>query len=52
MSEFGYRGRQLCAEAVPLASVAAAVGTPAYVYASSGMRRTPGASSRPSPGSR
>ena len=38
MSEFGYRDRQLCAEAVPLASIAAAVGTPAYVYASTGMR--------------
>jgi diaminopimelate decarboxylase len=38
MSDFSYRDGQLCAEAVPLAEIAAAVGTPAYVYASTGMR--------------
>ncbi len=38
MSDFGYRDGQLCAEGVPLAEIAAAVGTPAYVYASAGMR--------------
>ncbi|MCE3248872.1 MAG: lysA, partial [Geminicoccaceae bacterium] len=35
---FGYRDGQLHAEAVPLATIAAVVGTPAYVYASAGMR--------------
>jgi diaminopimelate decarboxylase len=38
MSDFGYRDGQLYAEEVPLAEIAAAVGTPAYVYASAGMR--------------
>jgi diaminopimelate decarboxylase len=38
MSDFTYRDGQLCAEDVPLAEIAAAVGTPAYVYASAGMR--------------
>ena len=35
---FSYREGQLHAEAVPLATIAAAVGTPAYVYASASMR--------------
>jgi diaminopimelate decarboxylase len=35
---FSYRECQLHAEAVPLATIAAAVGTPAYVYASASMR--------------
>ena len=38
MSDFGYLDGQLCAEGAPLAEIAAAVGTPAYVYASAGMR--------------
>jgi diaminopimelate decarboxylase len=32
MSPFHYRQHQLCAEAVPLADIARAVGTPCYVY--------------------
>ena len=35
---YAYRDGQLHAEAVPLAAIAAAVGTPAYVYASAGIR--------------
>ena len=35
---FAYRDGQLCAEAVPLGEIAAAVGTPAYVYAAARMR--------------
>ncbi|MGH6943245.1 MAG: diaminopimelate decarboxylase [Geminicoccaceae bacterium] len=35
---FGYRDGELCAEAVPLAEIARAVGTPAYVYAGGAMR--------------
>lgn len=35
---FGYRDGQLHAEQVPLATIAAAAGTPAYVYASAAMR--------------
>ena len=35
---FAYRDGQLCAEAVPLGEIAAAVGTPAYVYASLSLR--------------
>jgi diaminopimelate decarboxylase len=38
MAEFAYRGRQLCAEQVPLAEIARAVGTPTYVYSAAGMR--------------
>jgi diaminopimelate decarboxylase len=38
MSDFAYRDGQLCAEGVALAEIGAAVGTPAYVYASAGMR--------------
>ena len=34
MTAFAYRDGVLCAEAVPLADIAAAVGTPAYVYSS------------------
>ncbi len=34
MTAFSYRDGVLCAEAVPLADIAAAVGTPAYVYSS------------------
>jgi diaminopimelate decarboxylase len=35
---FAYRDGQLCAEEVPLAEIAHAVGTPAYVYSASAMR--------------
>jgi diaminopimelate decarboxylase len=35
---FGYRDGQLCAEEVPLAEIARAVGTPAYVYSAGAMR--------------
>ena len=35
MTAFAYRDGVLCAEAVPLEEIAAAVGTPAYVYSSS-----------------
>jgi len=35
---FAYRGGELYAEEVPLAAIAAAVGTPAYVYAAAPMR--------------
>jgi diaminopimelate decarboxylase len=35
---FAYRDGQLCAEAVPLGEIAAAVGTPAYVYAAVSLR--------------
>lgn len=35
---FAYRDGQLHAEGVPLAEIAAAVGTPAYVYAANAMR--------------
>ena len=38
MSGFGYRSGSLHAEAVPLADIAAAVGTPCYVYSASAMR--------------
>jgi diaminopimelate decarboxylase len=36
---FAYRGGMLCAEAVPLDTIAQAVGTPAYVYSGGGMRQ-------------
>jgi NAD(P)-dependent dehydrogenase (short-subunit alcohol dehydrogenase family) len=39
MDDFSYRNGELRAEGVPLRSIAEAVGTPAYVYAASGMRR-------------
>ena len=39
MEDFAYRDGELCAEGVPLRSIAEAVGTPAYVYAATGMRR-------------
>jgi diaminopimelate decarboxylase len=35
---FSYRNGQLCAENVPLAEIARAVGTPAYVYSAGAMR--------------
>ena len=35
---FAYRDGELCAEAVPLGKLAAAAGTPAYVYSSAGLR--------------
>jgi diaminopimelate decarboxylase len=38
MSGFGYRSGSLHVDAVPLADIAAAVGTPCYVYAGSAMR--------------
>jgi diaminopimelate decarboxylase len=38
LSAFRYRGGALHAEAVPLAEIAAAVGTPCYVYSASAMR--------------
>ena len=38
MSGFGYRSGSLHAETVPLADIAAAVGTPCYVYSASAMR--------------
>jgi diaminopimelate decarboxylase len=34
---FSYRGGELCAEEVPLARIAAAVGTPFYVYSAAGF---------------
>ncbi len=39
MNHFHYRGRSLCAEEVPLAAIAAAVGTPTYVYSSATLNR-------------
>lgn len=39
MDHFCYRGGQLCAEDVPIAAIAAAVGTPFYVYASATLER-------------
>ncbi len=38
MSTFAYRDGVLCAEAVPLDTIARAAGTPAYVYSGAGMR--------------
>jgi len=35
---FAYRGGELCADEVPLKSIAEAVGTPAYVYSGTAMR--------------
>ena len=37
--EFAYRGGELCAEGVPLARIAAAVGTPFYCYSSTAIER-------------
>jgi diaminopimelate decarboxylase len=37
--EFAYRGRELHAESVPLARIAAAVGTPFYCYSSAALER-------------
>ncbi|MDJ0946094.1 MAG: diaminopimelate decarboxylase [Kiloniellales bacterium] len=37
MTAFAYRDGALCAEAVPLEEIAAAVGTPAYVYSSAAV---------------
>ena len=39
MNHFGYRGGQLCCEDVPLAKIAEAVGTPAYVYSTATLER-------------
>lgn len=39
MDHFAYQDGQLLAEEVPLATIAEAVGTPAYVYASATLRR-------------
>ena len=39
MDHFLYRDGQLCAEDVPLAEIAAAVGTPAYVYSAATLTR-------------
>lgn len=39
MDHFAYRDGVLCAEDVPLARIAGAVGTPAYVYASATIER-------------
>lgn len=39
MNHFGYRGGALCCEDVPLAAIASAVGTPAYVYSTATLER-------------
>ncbi len=39
MSEFSYRNGALCAEEVPLADIAAAIGTPFYCYSLAALRR-------------
>lgn len=39
MNQFEYRNNQLCAEAVTLASIAQAVGTPTYVYSRQMLER-------------
>lgn len=39
MNHFEYRGGVLCCEGVPLADIAEAVGTPAYVYSSATLER-------------
>lgn len=39
MNHFDYRGGQLCCESVPLAKIAEAVGTPAYVYSTATLER-------------
>lgn len=39
MNHFEYRGGQLCCEDVPLAAIAEAVGTPAYVYSTATLER-------------
>lgn len=39
MNHFGYRGGVLCCEGVPLSDIAAAVGTPAYVYSTATLER-------------
>lgn len=39
MNHFDYRGGTLCCEDVPLAAIAEAVGTPAYVYSTATLER-------------
>lgn len=39
MNHFEYRGGQLCCENVPLAAIADAIGTPAYVYSTATLER-------------
>jgi diaminopimelate decarboxylase len=39
MNHFEYRGGQLCCEDVPLAKIAEAIGTPAYVYSTATLER-------------
>jgi diaminopimelate decarboxylase len=39
MNHFEYRGGALCCEAVPLTTIAEAVGTPVYVYSSATLER-------------
>ena len=39
MNHFDYRGGQLCCEDVNLADIAAAVGTPAYIYSTATLER-------------
>lgn len=39
MDHFNYQGGELCAEDVPLARIAAAVGTPVYVYSAATLTR-------------
>ena len=39
MNHFEYRGGELCCENVPLAAIADAVGTPAYVYSTATLER-------------
>lgn len=39
MNHFDYRGGSLCCEDVPLADIAAAVGTPVYVYSTATLER-------------
>lgn len=39
MNHFGYRGGELCCEEVPLAAIAAAAGTPVYVYSTATLER-------------
>ena len=50
ITDFAYRGGELHAEGVPLARIAAAVGTPFYCYSSAALERAlPRASPTPSP---
>jgi diaminopimelate decarboxylase len=39
VNHFEYRGGALCCEDVPLAAIADAVGTPAYVYSTATLER-------------